>query len=85
MILCRYRLSSGTDEEMQLASLVGIFVKLRSMMKYDCLFQITNPFSILMQSGVIHQGPAVVEDTLGNTIHERFYEYLCKFVFILKF
>lgn len=31
-VMCRYRLSSGTDEEMQLTSLVGIFVKLRNMM-----------------------------------------------------
>ena len=32
LIINRYRLTSGTDEEIQLASLVGIFVKIRGMM-----------------------------------------------------
>lgn len=46
----RYRLSSGTDEEIQLISLVGIFVKLRGMMNYNCLFSIFGIACSLFQS-----------------------------------
>ena len=54
----------------------------------DLVFSIIQLFVFFywdcMQSVPIIQPTSIVEDALGNTIHERFFEYLCRWISNLK-
>lgn len=81
---CRVRLNAGTQEEIQLRSLVGIFTKVRSM----CSLAVCWSTQILNWGGkenILVLGMADVQENLRqgvigdpflNTIQEQFAEYL---------